>query len=357
MTASSGDGNAVVDHQNLSLELEQERRNVSFDTYDYGVRQLLDMIAENAIDIAPAYQRKFVWDAERQSEFIESVFLGIPIPSLFMATNKDSTWEVVDGVQRLSTLVHFSASEDVRLKLLKAPNALTLTGIEKLKAFNGKKFIELLKSIQLQFLTRPIRVTTLNDKSDLTVRFDLFERLNSGGVKLEEQEIRNCVYQGPFNDALKQLSKNSDFKKVVRLSRDDITNGTTEEYVLRFFAFLERYGSFGHSVRDFLNSYMADLRIQVPSNALQELFSRTFSFIAGELSDGIIRGGRKATPVNLYEAIAIGTALVIQGGAAPKIGVLKPLLDNDELRELTSGGTNSRKRVVERIEFVRDRLL
>ena len=76
MTASSGDGNAVVDHQNLSLELEQERRNVSFDTYDYGVRQLLDMIAENAIDIAPAYQRKFVWDAERQFELHRIRILG-----------------------------------------------------------------------------------------------------------------------------------------------------------------------------------------------------------------------------------------------------------------------------------------
>jgi hypothetical protein len=345
------------DLQNLSLELEKERRNVSFDTYDYGVRQILDMVAEKAIDVAPTYQRKFIWEPQRQSEFIESVFLGIPIPSLFMATNKDSTWEVVDGVQRLSSLVHFCSDEKVRLRVLGAPDALSLEGLEKLENFNGMKFIELPKSIQLQFLTRPIRVTTLNDKSDLAVRFDLFERLNSGGVKLEPQEIRNCVYRGPFNDALKDLSQNADFKRVVKLSAADETSGTAEEYVLRFFAFLESYQSFGHSVLEFLNNYMDQARKEIPSAALQNLYSQTFSFLSAELPDGIIRGGRRATPVNLFEAISVGVALVIQQGTAPKQGVVATLLNDEELRELTSGGTNSRKRVVERIEFVRDRVL
>ena len=176
------------------------------------------MVTENAIDIAPEYQRKFVWDTQRQSEFIESVFLGIPIPSLFMATNKDSSWEVVDGVQRISTLIHFCASEETRYKVLKNREALTLTGLEKLTDFNTKGFLELPRSVQLAFSTRPIRVTTLNDKSDLAVRFDLFERLNSGGVKLQPQEIRNCVYRGAFNERLKVLSQNNAFRQVVKLS-------------------------------------------------------------------------------------------------------------------------------------------
>jgi uncharacterized protein with ParB-like and HNH nuclease domain len=85
---------------NLSAELDQERRTVSFDSYDMTVRQLLDMVESGAIDIAPEYQRQFVWGTDRQSVFVESVFLGIPIPSLFMATNADATWELVDGVQR-----------------------------------------------------------------------------------------------------------------------------------------------------------------------------------------------------------------------------------------------------------------
>jgi hypothetical protein len=241
--------------QNLTLQLEQERRTVSFDTYDIAVRQLLDMVSEKAIDIAPEYQRKFVWEAQRQSEFIESVFLGIPIPSLFMATNRDSSWEVVDGVQRISSLINFCGSEDTRYRVLQLREPLTIVGLEKLTTLNGQRFVELPKSLQLAFLTRPIRVTTLNDKSDLSVRFDLFERLNSGGVKLQPQEIRNCVYRGPFNVLLKTLSQNQNFRTVVRLSDDDETNGTYEELVLRFFAFLDRYQQFGHSVLDFLNKY------------------------------------------------------------------------------------------------------
>ena len=98
-------------------QLEQERRMVSFDSYDLTVRQLLDMYESGDVVIPPEYQRQFVWNESRQSQLIESVFLGIPIPSLFMATNADSTWEVVDGVQRISTLAHFIGGETILSKV------------------------------------------------------------------------------------------------------------------------------------------------------------------------------------------------------------------------------------------------
>jgi hypothetical protein len=347
---------AALEPQNLTLQLEQERRTVSFDTYDLAVRQLLEMVAEGAIDIAPEYQRKFVWEPKRQSEFVESVFLGIPIPSLFMATNKDSSWEVVDGVQRISSLINFCGGEELRYKILRSRDSLTLTELEKLSDFNGKRFLELPRSVQLAFNTRPIRVTTLNDKSDLAVRFDLFERLNSGGVKLQPQEIRNCVYRGPFNDELKTLSQNANFRQVVKLPAEDETSGLYEELVLRFFAFLERYQRFGHSVLEFLNRYMDDANHVPPEAGTLARFNQTFQFLAGELPDGIIRGGRRSTPINLYEAISVGTALVFSAGTQPRHGAIPGLLNDDTLRDLTSGGTNSRRRVASRIEFVRDRL-
>jgi uncharacterized protein with ParB-like and HNH nuclease domain len=77
----------------------------------------ITMIKEGYIDISPAYQRHFRWTREKQSMLIESVYLGIPVPSLYMATNQDGSWEVVDGVQRLSTLIHFVGDEEVRKKL------------------------------------------------------------------------------------------------------------------------------------------------------------------------------------------------------------------------------------------------
>jgi hypothetical protein len=340
---------------NLSSQLEQERRTVSFDSYDLSVRSLIDMLTEEQLDIAPEYQRHFVWDDTRESEFIESVFLGIPIPPLFMATNSDSTWEVVDGVQRLSTLVHFCGTKELRKEHLHKPGPLALEGLNKLTSFVGYTFDQLPKSIQLAFINRPLRVTTLNDKSDLNVRFDLFERLNSGGVKLEPQEIRNCVYNGPFNDKLKSLAKNVNFRKVLHLTPRDRTNGTIEEFVLRFFAFLNSYLEFDHDVEKFLNKYIETANKKMPNDAQLALFTETFDFLASDLKKGISRGQRRS-PVTLFEAAAVGTALVLQKKQMPKKGVLQKFLASDALKEHTSSGSNTRKHVRARIELVRDLL-
>lgn len=88
----------VVEPKDLATQLADQRRKVDFDSYDITVQQLLKMVEDGAIDIAPVYQRQYRWDPLRQCKFIESIFLGIPIPSLFMATNADGTWELVDGV-------------------------------------------------------------------------------------------------------------------------------------------------------------------------------------------------------------------------------------------------------------------
>src|SRR4051794_6027316 len=95
----------------MELQLQKQRRSVDFDTFDIVVQQILTMVAADDIDIAPVYQRKFRWDDIRCAQLIESFLLGIPVPSLFMATNKDSTWELVDGVQRISTLIKFAGGD------------------------------------------------------------------------------------------------------------------------------------------------------------------------------------------------------------------------------------------------------
>src|ERR1019366_3836418 len=201
-------------------QLDPQRRRVDFDTYDILVQQLIAMVESGAIDVAPAYQRQFRWDQRKRSHLIESVFLGVPVPSLFMATNRDGTWELVDGVQRLSTLIEFAGTEQARKRLgLEKP--LVLQELEKLREFTGLPFADLPDSFQLQFSTRPIKVITLSDKSDLVVRFDLFERLNTGGVALTNQEIRACIFRGPFNEFLERLARLPDFHKVVRLTRSE----------------------------------------------------------------------------------------------------------------------------------------
>lgn len=115
----------------LQSQLNEQKRKVDFNTYDMSLKELVSMISDGIINISPDYQRQFRWGDDRQSRLVESLFLGIPVPSLFMATNSDGTWEVIDGVQRLSTVVNFVSDIDTpeREKIGKA-TPLTLIDLE-----------------------------------------------------------------------------------------------------------------------------------------------------------------------------------------------------------------------------------
>lgn len=343
--------------ESLVTQLDQQRRKVDFDTYDIIVQQLVSMVESGAIDVAPAYQRQFRWDTVKRSHLVESVLLGVPVPSLFMAANRDGTWELVDGVQRLSTLVQFAGTPGARQKL-QLTEPLILEGLAKLTEFNGKGFDDLPESLRLHFKNRPIKVITLSDKSDLVVRFDLFERLNTGGVALTNQEIRACIYRGPFNTFLEKVARVRPFKSVVRLTEMQERDGTREECVLRFFAFFHRYRQFEHSVVDFLNSYMQGASESFDYAAGERIFTKTFQQLAAILPHGIVRSsGRKITPINLFEGVAVGAALAIQQRGTLVSRRVTQWMQSQKLRSYTTGATNNRKMVIARVEFCRDRFL
>ncbi|HET9502739.1 MAG TPA: DUF262 domain-containing protein [Hymenobacter sp.] len=341
----------------IQEQLESNRRSVAFDSYDIIVRQLFDMVSESLIDITPEYQRHFIWDEIRQSQLIESIFLGIPVPSLFMATNKDSSWEVIDGLQRLTTIVNFVGDEKIIKQVNPKCQKLILTGLDKLSNVNGLKYEDLPKSLQLLFQTRPIRVTVLNDRSDYTTRYDLFERLNTGGVILHPQEIRNCVYLGDFNDFIKECAENSNFLSVIKLTKNAERTGNTEELALKFFAYYEDRELFQHGVKDFLNDYMSRKTKSFKNKSeLKKLFEKTFLTLNKLLPKGIVRGNRtNITPIVLYEAITVGAADILSAGKSISGPKLSQLLDDAELSRLTTGATNSRAKLIQRINYVSER--
>lgn len=263
-----------ADPQQLRAELGEQRRKVDFDTYDVTVDELIRRVGKRRIDIAPVYQRQFRWDTERQSRLIESVYLGIPVPPLFMATNKvdneQSKWEVVDGLQRLLSLVNFCGDDRARSAAGLPEPTLQLGGLDKVRSFEGYTFNSLPEDIRSDLEDRPLRVVVLNDKSDIQVRYDLFERLNTGGLSLTDHEIRECVFRGDFIDLLAELADLPSFKKVVVLPENNWKDGTPAEYVLRFFAFLDQYNDFDHSVKLFLNSYAKKgWRLPISSGGVQ----------------------------------------------------------------------------------------
>lgn len=333
----------------LENQLNMQKRKVDFNSYDISVKEIISMIVEGIIDIAPEYQRHFRWEEPRQSTLIESVFLGIPIPNIFMATNTDGTWELIDGVQRICSIVNFVGDPEAMKKVnLKKP--LKLEELKKLTYFNDKYFKDLPRTIQLGFLLAPLKVTTLSDKSDLGVRFDLFERLNTGGVKLTNQEIRSCIYRGPFNDFLKKLAKNKDFHNVVHLSPAQENDGTREELVLRFFAYLYNYKNFDHSVVDFLNDYMKSANQVFAYDKNERIFNYVFKSLKAALPNGISKS-RKTTPLNLYEAVSVGAALTYIKKKKINTAGIEELIKSQELHQYTTGSTNQKSKVIARIEY------
>ena len=346
------------------VQLAEQRRVVDFDTYDVTVDELLRRVQRGRIELAPVYQRQFRWDLDRQSALIESVLLGIPVPPLFMATNQtddlQNQWEVVDGLQRLMTLCHFAGDSEMKeslgVSLGSADKSLRIQGLDKLTYFNSFAFSEFPEDIKSALLDRPMRVVVLNDKSDLQVRYDLFERLNTGGIELTDQEIRECVFRGEFIDMLVDLAKTEQFRTVVKLPDRKWKDGTPEEYVLRFFAYSEEYLKFDHLVGEFLNNFTFRAHRSPEVGRRGQEFLRVFTFLAECFPEGI-KSRKGQTPVVLFEALSVGAALALQQNPELRPRSAEWAAEDDELRKLTTGATNSRPRVRKRVEMCRDRFL
>jgi len=343
--------------EDISVQLNNQKRLVDFKTYDISVKEIISMVNEKIINIAPDYQRKFRWDNHKQSQLVESLFLGIPVPSLFMATNSDSSWEVIDGLQRLSTLIRYASETDsYSRKLLVDQEPLVLEGLEKLSSMNGKTISELPFSLKLDFLLKPLKIITLSDKSDEQVRFDLFQRLNTGGITLTDQEIRNCVYRGPLNDLIKSLSEDQRLKAITIKPKNAKDDGTYEELVLRFFAYLFGRNLFEHNVRDFLNIFMKNYKSSYNEKEYREIFDKVFEQLS-HLEHGIVKSPTRRTSSTVFwEAVTVGAAEAILNGVDTLFtDDFYEWSSSDEFNRLVTGATNSRPMIDERIRFTKEK--
>lgn len=177
------------------LEIPKEIRRLNIDTHDYPVEVIVKKIQDKDIILRPQYQRDFIWDRKKSSLLIESILLNIPLPPIYLAEEEDGTLSVIDGLQRLSTFLEFF-EDKFSLRRMEGEglvdlNKLTYTGLKK----NFPKAKRILNRGN-------IRTIVINKDSDPDIKYDIFERLNSGSVKLNDQEVRNCVYHGQLNDVI-----------------------------------------------------------------------------------------------------------------------------------------------------------
>lgn len=333
----------------LETQLERHRRKVDVDHLDITIRELIRMTAEQEIIRAPQYQRKFRWNPTLESRLIESLFLGLPVPSLFVASNADGTWELIDGLQRLSTLMHYIADPPELLATLGHTEPLRLIGLDTLTHFNGLSFDDLHAPQQLAFYKRTVRVTALSDKSDFDVRFDMFERLNSGALQLTPQEVRTCIYRGEFAELMLELSAQPTFRKIVKVQKGHQDDGTFEELVLKFFAYSDRRDEFDGKVTKFLNDYMKDMSPKFDYKKGRSLFDQTTDLLASWLDNKpFLRRGVHLTPLNQLEAVMVAVADHLR--AKRKIRSPKPgWLEDRELVRSSTGGTNTKSMLLARI--------
>ena len=239
---------------------EGERKLICIPS-DLTIKYLCEHIDKGKLDIQADFQRRYVWDKKPslKSRLIESALLKIPIPTIYIAELPDGTEEVIDGQQRLSTFHSFFNNE------------FELSKMEILTEFNGKKYEDLPqqpRDYQYELDNYSIRVIKVLKESDPEIKFDIFERLNRGSVVLKEQELRNCIYRGSFNNLLKKLTKEQLFLNMQNL--DEPHNRMLDaERALRFFAFCDKSErNYKSPLKTFLNIYMEANRTP-PQNELE----------------------------------------------------------------------------------------
>ncbi|MDB2158983.1 DUF262 domain-containing protein [Clostridium butyricum] len=265
------DINLIAEEEGEIAEIPAEQRKLRLQAYDKSVSDLVNMIRNGDIIFSPEYQRNYIWDNRKASLLVESILLNIPIPVIYASEEEDSAWNIVDGLQRLNALKRFY------------DNNFKLSGLEVLKELNGVKYDDLNPKAKRMLNNGNLRVILIFNDSNPEIKYDIFMRLNTGSVKLNEQELRNCLYRGSLNDMIKELRKNKKFLSILGLKAPHKRMNDCE-LILRYLAFSENYDKdsnkiidYKGSVKPYLNSFMkrnSDAK-DIYINNLREKFNNT----------------------------------------------------------------------------------
>lgn len=344
----------------VDRQIQENQKITDFEIREWPIEVLVQKFTsgldtDEAEIFIPDYQREFIWTGKQQSRFIESILTHLPVPYMFMADVAEGpragNLEIIDGSQRIRTLVAFLA------------NRLTLEGLSKIPLANGFKFSDFSKPRQVRFKRQTVRVIELTEKADEDARREMFDRLNSGGTKLEPMEVRRGTLDGPF---LKQVvdycANNQLFITVCPIGKSDTARKERYEYVLRFFAYADNYQGFRKEVGNFLSDYLQEQNraADVERFDLQKQeFIRVLEFVANYFPNGFRRtANHNSVPRIRFEAISVGVALALRIKPDLSPANVTPWLESEEfMRHTRSDASNSKPKVDNRIHFVRDNLL
>lgn len=356
--------------QNLTdLQQKARERTVRTQNIEYDLETLVKKINKGVIKLDPEYQRRHRWPTETSSRLIESLILNIPIPLIYLSQDVDvdtetqeeeARYTVIDGQQRLTAIVKFFGNE------------YALTGLDVLKELEGSYHKDLPPFLVRRLEERTIKCLRIDSTLDAQVKYDIFERLNSGSVKLEAQELRNAVSRGPFNILIKDLARDENFRTLIRVNPDEpdanskVKKMEDVELVLRFFALNnDNYRSLNKGFKLFLDEEMNRMNTLTEEDLqrLKKVFLVTMeairvyfgdeAFAKYRFEDGHFTQMSKFNAA-VYDALAVPVAMSIDldnpivPDDAPERFL--ELFKDQNFFDAVSGSVNDRQKVITRID-------
>ena len=347
----------------LEKKYRTQMRQIVTQKLDLPVSALSAMFREQ-IKLNPEFQRRDRWDESRQSRFIESLVMNVPVPPVFLGEDEYGHYVVLDGRQRLTAVSKFLS------------NQLKLKNLEVWDELNGKTFQDMIKRQEDKYFTRRfIPAVVILKESESVVKYDVFDRLNTGGVTANDMEIRNAIYRGPFTECLHELSRIEEFCLLWNIPRDSIAAEGNKLYqqmddlslVLRSFA-LSEYQEMGGRFRDYLSDFMrARNQAYFNNKTLQKTDSERFvraarnswrifgdkAFLRPPTKDG-----KRQRSYPLADAIMVALAdidpnSVTDEKAAKARALFDQLLTKEEFLKAISTGTNGKGAIDTRITLAK----
>ena len=350
----------------LDDELKQARRTISTDSYPMSIGELTNLFVEGDLIIRPAYQRLFRWEDDQKSKLIESILIGIPLPSIFVAQDENGRWELVDGLQRVCTILQLQGHLE-QFPPLEMVETKYLPSLEGLKWGSEEEDSEdpCLSPAQRRDIKRAkLDIKIVQRDSDPKTKYDLFQRLNSFGSPLSRQEIRNAQLVGindSFVEWLTKLAANDDFSELIAISENEKKQKYDEELVLRFLylfsksdAEIGNISNFQEGLEAFAVKSAMGFGGSYESDHAERVFKETFKLLRGADQKILGRWNRNRNELTggflntSFEALAIPLGNAIHSKRDFRSDLKQCAVDfwsSDEMKERFATGKSTEARI------------
>lgn len=337
----------------LEAKLGETRNSLSTDRLDMSFGEIMSMYERAEILIDPDFQRLFRWDTYQKTRFIESILIGIPIPPIFVAEDKLGRWELVDGLQRISTIFSFFGV----LKTMPDKNNWIMTKGDIASDLENLACKDLPLKFQLNIKRASCRVEIIKWNSAFDMRYELFNRLNTGGSELKDQEIRNAIFRGvskEFNNFLRRCSEIKEFIILIQPTERQLEQLYMDELVLRFCSLYDYKEGLSDNISQHMTAYMK-LAVSKPEKipALERAFKETLRILA-PIGKDVFRGSNNVFSTSLYDCVTFGISKYLERYSSERTDVIIEKIDSlkvaDEFKKASGSASASKSRIIKRIE-------